>query len=79
MILVDTGGMLGDTDEWSSGIHQQAEVALDEADLILFMVDVLKPLDHKEKKLALDIRRRKKPVILISNKVNGRYFNFLTC
>lgn len=83
MIVVDTGGMLGDTDEWSSGIHQQAEVryislihltsqaALEEADLILFMVDVNKPLDHKEKKLALEIRNRKKPTILISNKVDN--------
>lgn len=44
-------------------------MALDEADLILFMVDVHNPIDSKEKKLAKEIRKRKKPTILISNKV----------
>jgi len=70
-ILVDTGGMLGDTDEWSSDIHQQATVALGQADIIMFVVDVKDELNKKEKDLARMIRKINKPVILVTNKTDN--------
>jgi GTP-binding protein len=70
-ILVDTGGMLGDTDEWSSDIHQQATVALGQADIILFVVNVKDELNKKERDLARLIRKINKPVVLVVNKIDN--------
>jgi len=67
-IIVDTGGMLGDTDEWSSDIHDQATVAMSEADLIVVCFNIHEAVTHKDKELARIVRMSKKPTLLVVNK-----------
>lgn len=70
--LVDTGGYDPPADQaFADEVHAQVEVALDQADLVLFLTDGrvgLSPLDHE---VAQKLRRTKKPVILAVNKVDG--------
>lgn len=54
----------GDSAEWSSDIHEQATVAIEEADLIVFVCDVREQVSPKEKTLARTIRNYQKPVVL---------------
>lgn len=70
-ILVDTGGLLGDTDEWSSDIHQQAQVALGQADLLVLVVDVNAEINRKETELARMVKKLNKPVVVIANKADN--------
>jgi len=71
--LIDTGGLIFDSkEEIDLGIFKQVEEALEEASLILFVVDGkagLTPLDFD---VAEYIRRAKKPVLLVVNKVDGK-------
>ncbi|WP_418790143.1 ribosome biogenesis GTPase Der [Phosphitispora sp. TUW77] len=69
--LVDTGGIefRDVTDSISQGVHLQAKLAIDEADVILFVVDAREGLVPVDEEVALVLRKTKKPVILISNKV----------
>eukprot|EP01125_Pyxidicula_operculata_P017425 TRINITY_DN6105_c0_g1_i2.p1 TRINITY_DN6105_c0_g1~~TRINITY_DN6105_c0_g1_i2.p1 ORF type:complete len:361 (-),score=61.00 TRINITY_DN6105_c0_g1_i2:52-1134(-) len=69
-LLVDTGGLLGDTDTWSSDIHQQASVAMEEADVIIMICDVKEPISRKEKQIAKILRKLEKPVVVVSNKID---------
>ncbi len=70
--LVDTGGFDPPADQaFAAEVHAQVELALAEADLVLFLTDGragLSPLDHE---VAQRLRRTKKPVILAVNKVDG--------
>jgi GTPase len=70
--LVDTGGYDPPADQaFADEVHAQVEVALDQADLVLFLTDGrvgLSPLDNE---VAHSLRRTKKPVILAVNKVDG--------
>jgi GTPase len=70
--LVDTGGLeLDPGTQIEARVQDQARVAIDEADLILFVVDAeagLAPLDHE---VADRLRRATKPVILVVNKVDN--------
>ena len=70
--LVDTGGFDPPEDmEFAPAVHAQIELALEEADLILFLTDGragLSPMDHE---VADKLRRTNKPVITAVNKVDG--------
>jgi GTPase len=70
--LVDTGGLeLQPGSQIEARVQDQARIAIDEADLILFVVDAeagLAPLDHE---VADRLRRATKPVILVVNKVDN--------
>ena len=68
--LVDTGGIVPDDAEYiPSEIYRQARTALDEADLLLFVVDARTELASPDYDLARMLQRGKKPVFLIANKV----------
>ena len=68
--LVDTGGIVPDDAEYiPSKIYRQARTALDEADLLLFVVDARTELASPDYDLARMLQRGKKPVFLIANKV----------
>lgn len=73
--LVDTGGvLLQDPDNLRKMIWLQVQVAIDEADLILFVVDVrdgVHPLDHD---VADMLRRSQKQVIVVANKADNEKF-----
>ncbi len=69
--LVDTGGWLPDARERAAAIAAQAEIAAATADVILFVVDAtVGALDEDEAAVRM-LRRTRKPVILVANKVDN--------
>lgn len=70
--LIDTGGIEPDSrDIILSQMREQAQIAIDTADVILFMVDVRQGLVDADAKVADMLRRSKKPVVLAVNKVDS--------
>lgn len=67
--VIDTGGYLaGKRDAIVSGIRSQVELAIREADVILFVVDVLQGITTEDDAVAGLLRRQEKPVLLVVNK-----------
>ena len=70
--LIDTGGIEPDSkDIILSQMREQAQIAIDTADVILFMVDVKQGLVDADSKVADMLRRSHKPVVLVVNKVDS--------
>ena len=70
--LIDTGGIEPDSkDIILSQMREQAQLAIDTADVLLFMVDVKQGLVDADAKVADMLRRSKKPIILVVNKVDS--------
>ncbi|MDO4325532.1 MAG: ribosome biogenesis GTPase Der [bacterium] len=70
--LIDTGGIEPDSsDVILSQMREQAEIAIATADVILFLVDVRQGLVDADFRVADLLRRAKKPVILVVNKVDS--------
>ena len=70
--LIDTGGIEPDSkDVILSQMRMQAEIAMETADVILFLVDVKQGLQDADAKVADMLRRSHKPVILVVNKVDS--------
>ena len=70
--LIDTGGyILGSDDIFESEIDKQVELAIDEADAIVFMVDVETGITGMDEDVARLLRKVKKPVFLVVNKVDN--------
>ena len=70
--LIDTGGIEPDTgDIILSQMREQAEIAIETADVIIFMTDVKQGLVDSDSKVADMLRRSHKPVILVVNKVDS--------
>ncbi|MBU8934590.1 MAG: ribosome biogenesis GTPase Der [candidate division Zixibacteria bacterium] len=70
--LVDTGGMVPNAEaEMDRSIFDQAEFALNEADLIMFMVDVKTGVDAADRTLANSLTRSDRNCILVANKVDS--------
>ena len=71
-MLVDTGGLEPRNNEFMmSKIKQQAEVAMTEADVILFIVDGKAGVNPLDEEIAYILRKKKKPVILCVNKIDN--------
>ena len=71
-ILIDTGGIItNDEDEFVKNIFAQAKIAVDEADLILFVVDAKSGLNPYDNDIANILRQSKKPVIVVANKADS--------
>ncbi len=69
--IIDTGGIdFDDTDNIAVQVRRQAELAIDEADVILFVVDVRDGITAVDEEIANLLRRTNKPVILVVNKVD---------
>ena len=69
--LIDTGGIEPDSgDIILSQMREQAQIAIDTADVIIFITDVRQGLVDSDQKVADMLRRSKKPVILAVNKVD---------
>ena len=69
--LIDTGGIEPESkDIILSQMREQAQIAIDTADVIIFMVDVKQGLVDSDSKVADMLRRSKKPVVLAVNKVD---------
>lgn len=70
--LIDTGGIEPDSsDIILSQMREQAQIAMDTADVIIFMVDVKQGLVDSDMKVADMLRRCHKPVVLVVNKVDS--------
>lgn len=69
--LVDTGGWVRNSDDvFEEAICEQVTLAMEEADVILFVVDAMNGLTDLDSELASMLRRTKKPVIVVANKVD---------
>lgn len=75
--IVDTGGWVVNSDDiFEEEINKQVQIAIDEADVILFVVDSTTGVTDLDDHVAAILRRSKKPVILVANKEdigNARY------
>lgn len=70
--LIDTGGIEPDSgDIILSQMREQAQIAIDTADVILFLTDVRQGLVDADSKVADMLRRSQKPVVLVVNKVDN--------
>ena len=70
--LIDTGGIEPDSgDLILSRMREQAQIAIDTADVIMFLTDVRQGLVDADAKVADMLRRSKKPVVLVVNKVDS--------
>jgi GTP-binding protein len=69
--LIDTGGIDMGDEPFMSQIVQQAEIAIDEADVIIFMVSAREGLTEADERVAKILYRSKKPVVLAVNKVDN--------
>ena len=70
--LIDTGGIEPDSDDIIlSQMRAQAQIAMETADVILFLVDVKQGLVDSDGKVADMLRRSHKPVVLVVNKVDS--------
>ena len=69
--MIDTGGIEPDSkDIILSQMREQAQIAIDTADVIIFLVDVKQGLVDSDSKVADMLRRSGKPVVLVVNKVD---------
>ena len=70
--MIDTGGIEPDSgDIILSQMREQAQIAIDTADVIIFLVDVRQGMQDADSKVADMLRRSRKPVILAVNKVDN--------
>ncbi len=71
-IVVDTGGLTGDSDGIDGPMAEQARRAIGEADLVLFMVDAKGGRTSSDEAIATTLRRDGKPTVLVANKIDGQ-------
>ena len=70
--IVDTGGWVVNSDDIFEGeINKQVAIAIEEADVILFVVDATHGITDLDDKVAAILRRSKKPTLLVANKVEN--------
>lgn len=70
--LIDTGGIEPESDNIIlKSMREQAEIAIETADVILFMTDVRQGMVDYDAKVADMLRRSKKPIVLVVNKVDS--------
>lgn len=70
--MIDTGGIEPDSDDIIlSQMRDQAQIAIDTADVIVFLTDVRQGLQDSDAKVADMLRRSHKPVVLVVNKVDN--------
>ena len=70
--LIDTGGIEPNTsDVILAQMREQAEIAMETADVIIFMVDGKDGLTHADEEVAVMLRRTGKPVFVVANKIDN--------
>jgi GTP-binding protein len=70
--VVDTGGFIGDSeDEFAAAIRGQVHIAIEEAQVVIFMVDVATGVTDLDESMAEMLHRAKKEVLLVVNKVDN--------
>lgn len=71
-MFIDTGGLSGEEDGIDSVMAGQSLQAIEEADLVLFMLDSRAGLTAADQQIAEHLRTQQKPVMLVANKVDGQ-------
>lgn len=75
--IVDTGGWIVNSDDvFEDEIRKQVTVATEEADVILFVVDILNGITDLDQEVADILRRQKTPVIVVSNKTDSNELRY---
>ena len=70
--VVDTGGYVqGSNDVFESAVRQQVQIAIDEASVILFVVDCKDGLTGLDKDFASVLRAARKPILVVANKADN--------
>ena len=70
--FVDTGGYIPeDIDQFNSAVREQAQAAMSESDLVMFMVDGKQGPTSSDEALAHFVRKSNKPYLLVVNKCDG--------
>ncbi len=70
--VIDTGGYLSKEDDViTTGIREQVHIAIDESDVILFVVDTETGITSDDKDVTVLLRQQKKPVLLVVNKCDN--------
>lgn len=70
-LVVDTGGIADDAEGIDSVSRKQVQIALEEADVVFFLVDAREGLSASDKVIADTLRKLNKPIILVTNKNDG--------
>lgn len=70
-IIIDTGGLSGESEVLDSFMERQTRLAIDESDIVLFMVDARDGLTPADEIIAESLRRTGKHVLLVVNKTDG--------
>lgn len=69
--LIDTGGITIGNDDFSKDILMQATLAIDEADLVLFVVDGIEDIDAHDRRVAEILHKSNKKIIVVVNKIDN--------
>lgn len=70
--IIDTGGFVVNSDDvFESAIREQVKIAIEEANVLLFVVDVTTGITHMDDIVAQVLRKSKKNVIVVVNKVDN--------
>jgi GTP-binding protein len=70
--VIDTGGLvLTTSDEITAQVRAQAKAAIEEADVVVFLVDILDGLTGADAEIADVLRRTQKPIVLAANKTDN--------
>lgn len=77
-ILIDTGGLSGDEDGIDGVMAEQSRQAVEEADLVLFMVDARAGLTAADEQIATFLRQNNQPLLLVANKIDGQNHDVVT-
>lgn len=70
-IIIDTGGLSGENEALDTSMEKQTRLAIDESDIVLFMVDARDGLTPADEVIAESLRRTGKCVKLVVNKTDG--------
>jgi GTP-binding protein len=77
--VVDTGGYVPEsTDHFEAAIREQVEIALAEADALLYVVDVNTGITDLDGRMAAVLRRYDKPVLVVANKADDEQRRWMT-
>ncbi len=75
--VVDTGGWVVNSDDiFEEEIRKQVLMAVEEADVILFVVDVMNGVTDLDQEVASILRRAKKPILLVANKTDNNELQY---
>ncbi|MBR2476038.1 MAG: ribosome biogenesis GTPase Der [Bacteroidaceae bacterium] len=75
--IIDTGGWVVNSDDiFEDEINKQVSIAIEEADVLLFVVDAITGVTDLDDRVAAILRRTTKPVIVVANKIDSNEWQY---